>query len=70
MVACEDDVASGSAETAYWTAIVLAGLIAAMALADAIYGIYMGQPEIPFVALFVAGAIWLIGSLFRYLGRR
>jgi hypothetical protein len=57
------------AKIIHFTAALLASPVAILAMAEAIYGIYTGQREIPIVALLFAGAIWLIGYFVRLLAR-
>ena len=52
----------------YWSATFLAVMIAMFVLADAIiFSPVHGGPVIPLAALSLAGIIWLIGRLCRYL---
>ena len=54
-------------ELLYRTAIIIAGLIAALAAAEFLNNPSKGGPIIPIRPLLLAGAIWLIGRVFRYL---
>jgi hypothetical protein len=51
----------------YWSATVIAGLIAAAVVADYMSNAGEGVPFISVTALTVAGAIWLVGWICRNL---
>ena len=51
----------------YRAATIIAGLIAVLAAAEFLYNLGRGGLIIPIRPLLVAGAIWLIGRVCRYL---
>ena len=54
-------------ELLYRTALIFAGLIAVLAAAEFLNNFGKGGSIIPIRPLLLAGAIWLIGRVFRYL---
>jgi hypothetical protein len=55
----------------YWTATIIAGLIAMWVMWAYVYNIEKGYPVIPIFPLLFAGVIWLAGWACRYvLARR
>jgi len=49
------------AETLYWTATIIAGLLVAWAVWSYVYNSIRGEPIILIAPLVLAGAIWLAG---------
>jgi hypothetical protein len=49
------------ADCVYWSATILAGLIAALVVATYFYNAKRGEPIISIAPLVLAGSIWLIG---------
>lgn len=60
-------MASSRAETLYQIAKVVAGAIVVLAIATFVYNAGRGEPIIPIAPLLLAGAVWLIGRLGRYV---
>ena len=54
-------------EILYWTATLIAGLMAVWVGWNYVYNVSRGEPIISIVALLFAGAIWLAGRACRYL---
>jgi hypothetical protein len=61
------EMAARWGEVLYRTATILAGLIAVLAAAEFLNNLSKAGPIIPIRPLLLAGAIWLIGRVCRYL---
>jgi uncharacterized membrane protein len=58
---------AGWAKVVYWMTTIVAGLIVVVVLAGYFSNAAAGEPVIPIAALLLAGAIWLIGWVCRYV---
>ena len=58
---------TAAGEALYRTAIILAGVVGALAVAEFLSNLSKGLSIIPVRPLLVAGIIWLIGRVCRYL---
>ena len=58
---------AGWAKVVYWIATIVAGLIVVVVLLGYFSNAAAGEPVIPIAALLLAGAIWLIGWVCRYV---
>jgi hypothetical protein len=57
----ERKMAASWADTLYWTATAIAGLLLAWVIWSYVYNSIRGEPIILIVPLLLAGAIWLAG---------
>jgi hypothetical protein len=63
----ESKMAARWGKVLYWNATILAGLVAMLAAASYHSNAVEGDPIVPITALLLAGVIWLIGWICRYL---
>lgn len=61
------DIAWSSGDVLYWTFTAIAGVIVLLVIANYVSNTDMGEPIIGIIPLLLAGAVWLVGWVCRYV---